>query len=151
MAILRHSTTEKNNEYESVCNSSRQLANPNYKKAGAKPPIKPKSSQGVGVPGVSSQQIKKEAFNDNLQPFSVQKPAVKNQVKSKSVDTSKAQSAKPNYKLAGTKPPIKPKPSIKPKPQLDTEDEEYVYMEEEMGFYEPLNIMPNPANKLMTL
>ena len=40
MAILRHSTTE--NESESVYNSSRQLANPNYKKPGTKPPIKPK-------------------------------------------------------------------------------------------------------------
>ena len=47
MPILRHSTTEKNNESESVCNSSRQLAKPNYKKAGAKPPIKPKSEVNI--------------------------------------------------------------------------------------------------------
>ena len=64
----------------------------------------------------------------------MQKPAVKHQVKSKYVDTSKAQLAKPNYKKAGTKPPIKPKPKFYNK------DEDYVDMEEETEVYEPMNI-----------
>ena len=55
-------------------------------------------------------------------------------MKFKSVDTSKVQPAKPNYKKAGTKPPIKPKP------KFNTKDEEYVDMEEEMEVYEPMNL-----------
>ena len=105
--MLRRSTTEKNNESESVCNSS---------------------SQDVRVPDVCL-QIKKEVLNNNLQPFSVQKPAVKHQVKSKYVDTSKAQ-----LKKAGTKP------QIKPKPELNNKNEEYEDMEEGMEVYEPMNI-----------
>ena len=107
-AILRRNTTEKNNGSESV----------NYS-----------SSQGVRVPDTSL-QIKKEVFNNNPQPFSVQKPAMK----SKSVDTSKVQLAKPNYKKAGTKPPIRPKPPLKAK------DEEYVDVLEGDEVYEAMNL-----------
>ena len=113
MAILRRSTTEKNNESECVRNSS---------------------SKGVRVPDVSI-QIKKKVFNDNLQPFNVQKPAVKHQVMSKYVDTctSKAQLGKPSHIKAGTKPPIKPKPELKNK------HEDYVYVVEGTGVYESMN------------
>ena len=73
----------------------------------------------------------------------MQKPAVKHQVKSMSLDTSKAQLAKANYKKAGTKPPIKPNP------ELNNKDEEYEDMEEGMEVYEPIKIMTN-SNKFTT-
>ena len=63
----------------------------------------------------------------------MQKPAVKHQVKSKYVDTSKAQLGKPSHIKAGTKPPIKPRPELKNK------DEDYVYVVEGTGVYESMN------------